>query len=56
MLRHKVHELSFKSGLKGIVIDTPKTGVVVAEVSFRAGEFYPAQERIGLSPLDPWPK
>ena len=39
MLRHKVHELTFKSGLKGLVIDTPKTGVVVAEVSFRAGEF-----------------
>lgn len=39
MLRHKIHELSFPSGLKGIVIDTPKTGVVVVEVSFRAGEF-----------------
>lgn len=39
MLRHKVHELTFKSGLKGLIIDTPKTGVVVAEVSFRAGEF-----------------
>jgi len=39
MLRHKVHEINFGSGLKGLVIDTPKTGVVVAEVSFRAGEF-----------------
>ncbi len=39
MLRHKVHELTFASGLKGLVIDTPKTGVVVAEVGFRAGEF-----------------
>jgi len=39
MLRHKVQELTFKSGLKGLVIDTPKTGVVMAEVSFRAGEF-----------------
>ncbi|MCA9345966.1 insulinase family protein [Candidatus Saccharibacteria bacterium] len=45
MLRHKVHELSFKSGLKGIVIDTPKTGVVVAEVSFRAGEFLLKKEK-----------
>ncbi len=39
MLRHKVHELNFGTGLKGIIIDTPKTGVVVAEVGFRAGEF-----------------
>jgi len=39
MLKHKLQELTFSSGLKGLVIDTPKTGVVVAEVSFRAGEF-----------------
>jgi predicted Zn-dependent peptidase len=39
VLRHKIHEVTFKSGLKGLIIDTPKTGVVVAEVSFRAGEF-----------------
>lgn len=39
MLRHKVKEITFNSGLKGLVIDTPKTGVVVVEVSFRAGEF-----------------
>ena len=39
MLRHKVHEFTFPSGIKGLIIDTPKTGVVVAEVSFRAGEF-----------------
>ncbi len=45
MLRHKVHELTFKSGLKGLIIDTPKTGVVVAEVGFRAGEFLLKKEK-----------
>lgn len=45
MLRHKVHELTFASGLKGLIIDTPKTGVVVAEVSFRAGEFLLKKEK-----------
>jgi predicted Zn-dependent peptidase len=39
MLRHTVTEVSLSSGLKGLIVDTPKTGVVVAEVSFRAGEF-----------------
>ena len=39
MLKHNVHELTLPNGLKGLIIDTPKTGVVVAEVSFRAGEF-----------------
>jgi predicted Zn-dependent peptidase len=46
MLKHKVHEIELPSGLKGLIIDTPKTGVVVAEVSFRAGEF--------LLPYDKW--
>ena len=32
--------------MKGLIIDTPKTGVVVAEVSFRAGEF--------MLPYDKW--
>ena len=45
MLRHKVHEVIFKSGLRGLVIDTPKTGVVVCEVSFRAGEFLLKKEK-----------
>ncbi len=45
MLRHKVKEMSFPSGLKGLVIDTPKTGVVVAEVGFRAGEFLLEKEK-----------
>lgn len=45
MLRHKVHELKFESGLSGIIIDTPKTGVVVAEVGFRAGEFLLEREK-----------
>ncbi len=45
MLRHKVHELTFASGLKGLVIDTPKTGVVVVEVGFRAGEFLLQKEK-----------
>ncbi len=39
MLRHTVHEVTLPHSLKGLIIDTPKTGVVVAEVSFRAGEF-----------------
>jgi predicted Zn-dependent peptidase len=46
VLKHKVHEVELPSGLKGLIIDTPKTGVVVAEVSFRAGEF--------LLPYDKW--
>lgn len=46
MLKHKVHEVELASGMKGLIIDTPKTGVVVAEVSFRAGEF--------LLPYDKW--
>ncbi len=45
MLRHSVHELVLPNGLKGLVIDTPKTGVVVAEVSFRAGEFLLKKEK-----------
>ena len=45
MLKHSVHILEFPSGLKGLVIDTPKTGVVVAEVSFRAGEFLLEKEK-----------
>lgn len=45
MLRHKIHELSFQSGMKGLVIDTPKTGVVVVEVGFRAGEFLLEREK-----------
>lgn len=45
MLRHTVHELTLPHGLKGLVIDTPKTGVVVAEVSFRAGEFLLKREK-----------
>lgn len=46
MLRHKVEHVRLKSGLQGLIIDTPKTGVVVAEVGFRAGEF--------LLPTDKW--
>ena len=40
-----MHELVLPNGLKGLVIDTPKTGVVVAEVSFRAGEFLLKKEK-----------
>jgi predicted Zn-dependent peptidase len=40
-----VHELVLPHGLKGLVIDTPKTGVVVAEVGFRAGEFLLKKEK-----------
>lgn len=39
MLRHKVHKVTLPNGVEGLVIDTPKTGVVTAEFSFRAGEF-----------------
>ena len=46
MLKHKVIEVKLESGLEGLIIDTPKTGVVVAEVSFRAGEF--------MLPKDKW--
>jgi len=45
MLKHRIEEVSLKSGLKGLIIDTPKTGVVVAEVSFRAGEFMLPREK-----------
>jgi predicted Zn-dependent peptidase len=45
VLRHTVKELVFASGLRGLVIDTPKTGVVVAEVGFRAGEFLLKREK-----------
>lgn len=45
MLRHKLQEIVFPNGLKGLVIDTPKTGVVVAEVGFRAGEFMLQREK-----------
>jgi predicted Zn-dependent peptidase len=46
MLKHRVEHIKLESGLEGLIIDTPKTGVVVAEVSFRAGEF--------LLPKDKW--
>jgi predicted Zn-dependent peptidase len=46
MLKHKVEHIKLDSGLEGLIIDTPKTGVVVAEVSFRAGEF--------MLPRDKW--
>lgn len=46
MLKHRVEHVKLTSGLEGLIIDTPKTGVVVAEVSFRAGEF--------LLPKDKW--
>ena len=45
MLRHKIHEIVFPTGMRGLIIDTPKTGVVVAEVSFRAGEFLLEKEK-----------
>ncbi len=46
MLKHRVEHIQLESGLEGLIIDTPKTGVVVAEVSFRAGEF--------LLPTEKW--
>ncbi len=45
MLRHKVEHVTLSSGLQGLIIDTPKTGVVVAEVSFRAGEFLLSKDK-----------
>jgi len=39
MLKHRVEHVKLESGIEGLIIDTPKTGVVVAEVNFRAGEF-----------------
>lgn len=45
MLKHKVEHVKLPSGLEGLIIDTPKTGVVVAEVSFRAGEFLLEKEK-----------
>ena len=45
MLKHKVKHIKLESGLEGLIIDTPKTGVVVAEVSFRAGEFLLQKEK-----------
>lgn len=45
MLRHKVEHVTLANGLEGLIIDTPKTGVVVAEVSFRAGEFMLPKEK-----------
>lgn len=46
MLKHRIEHVKLESGLEGLIIDTPKTGVVVAEVSFRAGEFMLAPEKI----------
>lgn len=37
--------MTFPSGLKGLIIDTPKTGVVLIEVGFRAGEFLLDREK-----------
>jgi predicted Zn-dependent peptidase len=45
MLKHKVEHIKLSSGLEGLIIDTPKTGVVVCEVSFRAGEFMLPREK-----------
>jgi len=45
MLKHKVEHVQLPSGLEGLIIDTPKTGVVVAEISFRAGEFMLSDEK-----------
>lgn len=45
MLRHRVEHVSLAGGMQGLIIDTPKTGVVVAEVSFRAGEFLLPREK-----------
>jgi predicted Zn-dependent peptidase len=45
MLKHRVEHITLPSGLQGIIIDTPKTGVVVAEVGFRAGEFLLPKEK-----------
>ncbi len=45
MLKHKVEQIKLPNGLEGLIIDTPKTGVVVAEVSFRAGEFMLPKEK-----------
>ena len=45
MLKHRVEHVKLSSGLEGLLIDTPKTGVVVAEISFRAGEFMLPKEK-----------
>lgn len=45
MLKHKVEYVQLESGFEGLIIDTPKTGVVVAEISFRAGEFLLPKEK-----------
>ncbi|MFT4532247.1 MAG: putative Zn-dependent peptidase [Candidatus Saccharimonadales bacterium] len=45
MLKHRVEHVKLASGLEGLIIDTPKTGVVVAEVGFRAGEFLLQKEK-----------
>ncbi len=46
MLKHRIEHVKLGSGLEGLIIDTPKTGVVVAEVSFRAGEFMLPKDKI----------
>ena len=45
MLKHRIEHVQLASGLEGLIIDTPKTGVVVAEIGFRAGEFMMPQEK-----------
>ncbi len=45
MLKHRVERVRLEGGLEGLIIDTPKTGVVVAEVNFRAGEFMLPKEK-----------
>ncbi len=45
MLRHRSQKLVLDNGVEGLIIDTPNTGVVVAEFSFRAGEFLLPKEK-----------
>ncbi len=45
MLKHRIEHVRLDSGLEGLIIDTPKTGVVVAEIGFRAGEFMMPQAK-----------
>ncbi len=38
-MRHTVTEVTFKNGLKGLLVDVPDADVLYTEINFRAGEY-----------------
>lgn len=44
-MKHSVEEITFKNGLKTLVLNVPDAPVVACEISFRAGEFLLGREK-----------